>query len=236
MNWNGFFFIILAAITVTAAVSAVITTNIVRMAFYLVVCLGAVAGLFFLAGAYFVGAMQLMVYVGGTVVLIAFGVMLTARTPFVRMQTGPDQWLLALVTAATLSAVLIQANLRFPHPVDPQAGIGEPAVSPGRLGTALLGLRIDAAAPADAGTEDAMTLGIAYLLPFELISVHLLTVLIGAAYLARPRRPVTVEAGGRGDAARERSAGPEPDPDAVPSPGPAANPDAELAAAQDPGA
>lgn len=224
MNWNWFFFIILAAITATAAVSAVITTHIVRMAFYLVVCLGAVAGLFFLAGAYFVGAMQLMVYVGGTVVLIAFGVMLTARTPFVRMQTGPDQWLLALITAATLSAVLIQANLRFPRPAGPQAGIGESAVSPGRLGTALLGLRIDAASPADAGAEDAMTLGIAYLLPFELVSVHLLTVLIGAAYLARPRRPVAAEAGGRRDAARERSAGPKPDPDA------------ELAAAQDPGA
>jgi len=209
MDWNWVFFIILAAITMTAAVSAVITTHIVRMAFYLVVCLGAVAGLFFLAGAYFVGAMQLMVYVGGTVVLIAFGVMLTARTPFVRMQTTPDQWLLALVTAATLSAVLVQANLRFPRPADPQPAVREPAVSPGRLGTALLGLRIDAASFAEAGTDGAASLGLAYLLPFELVSVHLLTVLIGAAYLARPRRPAGTENEGRREPALERSGGPD---------------------------
>ena len=49
------------------------------MAFYLVISLGATAGLFFLAGAHFVGAMQIMIYVGGTVVLLIFGVMLTAQ-------------------------------------------------------------------------------------------------------------------------------------------------------------
>ncbi|NMC20804.1 MAG: hypothetical protein GYA33_10335 [Thermogutta sp.] len=209
MDWNWVFFIILAAITVTSAVAAVITSHIVRMAFYLVVCLGGVAGLFFLAGAYFLGAVQLMVYVGGTVVLIAFGVMLTARTPFVRMQTTPDQWLLGLATAATLSAVLVQANLRFPRPADPPPAVTEPAVSPGGLGTALLGLRIDAASPAEEGTDGAASLGLAYLLPFELVSVHLLTVLIGAAYLARPRRPTGTESEGRREAAWGQSGGPD---------------------------
>ena len=64
------------------------------MAFYLVVSLGAVAGLFFLAGADFVGAVQLMVYVGGTLVLLVFGVMLTARGPLVSMRTaaGNGSW------------------------------------------------------------------------------------------------------------------------------------------------
>ena len=57
-------------------------SNIVRMAFYLVLSLGATAGLFFLAGADFVGAMQLLIYVGGTLVLLVFGVMLTAQGPF----------------------------------------------------------------------------------------------------------------------------------------------------------
>ncbi|GAB4130401.1 NADH-quinone oxidoreductase subunit J family protein [Thermopirellula anaerolimosa] len=216
MDWNWVFFIILAAITVTGAVSAVVTTHIVRMAFYLVVCLGAVAGLFFLAGAYFVAAMQLMIYVGGTVVLIAFGVMLTARTPFVRMQTSPDQWLLALVTAATLSAVLLQANLRFPRPIDPRATAAEPAVSPGRLGSALLGLRIDAVS-AQSDAEGAAALGLAYLLPFELVSVHLLTVLIGAAYLARPRRPANTETEGRREVASEGTGGPQTTPEPLPA-------------------
>ena len=54
------------------------------------------AGLFFLAGADFLGAVQLMVYVGGTMVLLVFGVMLTARGPFVSMKTGGGQWILAI--------------------------------------------------------------------------------------------------------------------------------------------
>ena len=65
------------------------------MAFYLVVSLAAVAGLFFLAGADFLGAVQLMVYVGGTLVLLVFGVMLTARGPLVSLRIGGGQWIMA---------------------------------------------------------------------------------------------------------------------------------------------
>ena len=67
--------------------AVVLTSNIVRMAFYLMLSLGATAGLFFLAGAEFVGAMQLMIYVGGTLVLLIFGVMLTAQARFISMKT-----------------------------------------------------------------------------------------------------------------------------------------------------
>ena len=67
-----------------------------------------VAGLFFLAGAEFLGAMQLMVYVGGTVVLLVFGVMLTARGPFVSMHSSGGQWILALLAGGALLAVLLQ--------------------------------------------------------------------------------------------------------------------------------
>ncbi len=79
INWHTCFFLLFAAIACVLAVAVVITGNIVRMAAYLIVSLGAVAGLFFLAGADFLGAVQLMVYVGGTMVLLVFGVMLTAR-------------------------------------------------------------------------------------------------------------------------------------------------------------
>jgi hypothetical protein len=53
--------------------------------------------LFFLAGADFLGAAQLMVYVGGTMVLLVFGVMLTARGPFVSMKLGSGQWIVAII-------------------------------------------------------------------------------------------------------------------------------------------
>ena len=65
-----------------------VSANIVRMAFYLVLSLAATAGLFFLAGADFVGAMQLLIYVGGTLVLLVFGVMLTSQDRFISMKTS----------------------------------------------------------------------------------------------------------------------------------------------------
>ena len=77
-------FVLLSAVRGVAcafAVAVVISPNIVRMAFYLVLSLAATAGLFFLAGADFVGAMQIMIYVGGTLVLLVFGVMLTSQGP-----------------------------------------------------------------------------------------------------------------------------------------------------------
>ncbi len=69
------------------AVAVVIEKNVVRMAFWLIVALGSVAGLFFLLGADFVGATQLLIYVGGTIVLLIFGVMLTATGPLSRTMT-----------------------------------------------------------------------------------------------------------------------------------------------------
>ena len=94
MNWHSLFFLLFAAAASAFAVAVVLSSNIVRMACFLVASLAAVAGLFFLAGADFLGAAQLMVYVGGTMVLLVFGVMLTARGPFVSMRTGAGQWIL----------------------------------------------------------------------------------------------------------------------------------------------
>src|SRR5947207_12476632 len=77
------------------------------MAFYLTLSLGATSGLFFLAGADFVGAMQLMIYVGGTLVLLIFGVMLTAQGPFVSMKTKGGEWVISAVVGALLLVVLL---------------------------------------------------------------------------------------------------------------------------------
>src|SRR3954463_3027184 len=86
--WPSFFFLMFSAIACAFAVAVVITPNVVRMAFYLVLSLAATAGLCFLAGADFVGAMQIMIYVGGTLVLLVFGVMLASQDRFVSMKTS----------------------------------------------------------------------------------------------------------------------------------------------------
>ena len=70
INWHSVLFLLFGLVTCTFAVAVVVSSNIVRMAFYLILSLGATAGLFFLADAVFVGAMQLMIYVGGTLVLL----------------------------------------------------------------------------------------------------------------------------------------------------------------------
>jgi NADH:ubiquinone oxidoreductase subunit 6 (subunit J) len=190
INWHGFFFLFFAIVACAFAVAVVIADNIVRMACYLVVSLGAVAGLYFLAQAEFLGAVQLMVYVGGTMVLLVFGVMLTARGPLVSMRTGGGQWIMAAIAGGALLAMLLQAAFSVsdwaaPITIQEQAAVeGSPSA---RLGLGLMGVRVDQLEQRDPMLRRGMS---GHLLAFEIISVHLVVVLVGAAYLARAKRRV----------------------------------------------
>jgi NADH-quinone oxidoreductase subunit J len=210
INWHSCFFLWFALVACVAAVAVAASGNIVRMACYLIVALGAVAGLFFLAGADFLGAVQLMVYVGGTMVLLVFGVMLTARGPLVSIKTGGGQWIMAIVIGGALLAVLLQAALSIPDwagkkgdsPPLPErpggcfaqrgtvplfSGGTEVAPTAAPLGLGLMGVRVDRLAQPRPALRAGMS---GHLLAFELISIHLVVVLVGAAYLARARRRV----------------------------------------------
>lgn len=189
VNWHSLLFLLVGLLTCLFALAVVVSGNIVRMAFYLVLSLGGVAGLFFLAGADFLGALQLMVYVGGTLVLLAFGVMLTARGPLVSMTTPRGQWVLAGLVGGALLAVLVQAAwsveswAKAERPEGAGQAVAPPTAAP--LGLALVGLRADRLHQEDPTLRAGMS---GYLLPFEVVSVHLVVVLVGAAYLARPKR------------------------------------------------
>ena len=183
-------FLLFAITTCAAAVAVVISQNIVRMAFWLIVSLGSTAGLFFLLHADFVAATQLLVYVGGILVVLIFGVMLTASGPYSRMKTPPGQGLLAAGIGGVFFATiffLTVAGVDWDETITTPTGFNEPAVgnTARGLGLSFLGFRPDK----DLGAEDG-ALSTGYLLPFEIISVHLLVVLIGAAYLARAKRRV----------------------------------------------
>jgi NADH:ubiquinone oxidoreductase subunit 6 (subunit J) len=187
--WHSFFFLLFALLACVFALAVVVAGNVVRMAFYLVMSLGAVAGLFFLAGAQFLGAMQLMVYVGGTLVLLAFGVMLTARGPLASMRTGGGQWILAALLGGSLLAVLLQTVVTVAPPATHEAAAPAaktPKSATTELALGLLGVRSEPPDGAVAGKAPPAAPG--YLLVFEIISVHLLVVLVGAAYLARAKR------------------------------------------------
>lgn len=200
INWHSCFFLLFAAITCGFAVAVVLSSNIVRMACCLVVSLSAVAGLFFLAGAEFLGAAQLMIYVGGTMVLLIFGVMLTARGPFVSMKTGGGQWVLALIIGIALFVVLLQAATStsawkgaksdklaaVPATAKQENDVGKLDTA-GQLGLGLLGVRTDKVEQENKVQREGMS---GYLLAFEIISMHLVVVLVGAAFLARARRRI----------------------------------------------
>ena len=115
-EWHySFFFTLFAALACVFAIAVLFTNNIVRMAFYLTLSLGATAGLFFLAGAEFVGAMQLMIYVGGTMVLLIFGVMLTAQARFITMRTLSGEWVVSIIVGSALLFLLVVAAFSVPQ-------------------------------------------------------------------------------------------------------------------------
>jgi NADH-quinone oxidoreductase subunit J len=124
------------------------------------------AALYFLLGGYFLGAVQLIVYAGGTLVLIVFGVMLTARSPQVSFEPRWFEMAAGAGICAVLLATLLHVVLRTTWPGAAEAG-DVPDATVAAIGQQFLG---------------------DYLVPFEAASILLLVVMIGAAFLARPIR------------------------------------------------
>lgn len=191
---------IYAAGTCGGALAVVFSQNVVRMAFWLIIALASTAGLFFLLGADFLGATQLLIYVGGTVVLLIFGVMLTASGPYLSIKTNPGDivqaGVIGILFLATVMFTLTRvdwnansAKLEANYGVTASQRPGYNQLGEGKtardLGAALTGLRFDE----DVGRKEGK-LSTGYLLPFEIVSVHLLVVLVGASYLARAKRRV----------------------------------------------
>ncbi|QOV92345.1 NADH-quinone oxidoreductase subunit J [Humisphaera borealis] len=159
----------LAVIAGGSAIAVVVSRNIVRMAVALMFTLVGVAGIFFLLNAEFLAAVQLVVYVGGTLILIVFGVMLTSSSPFAQFSATRAEIAAAITLAVVLLATVI---LAIPYG-GPPGGIAPRA--------------IDGQAPYPMTSLGVSLIG-EYLLPFELVSVLLLAVMIGAAYLAKARK------------------------------------------------
>ena len=191
INWHSFLFLLTAGVACAFAAGVLFSSNVVRMAFYLIISLAATAGLFMLAGAKFLGAMQIMIYVGGTLVLLIFGVMLTAQASYVSMKTSGGEWIAGIVVGGALLLVLMQAATSVPGwstPRENQAALAiaetETASS---IGQSFMNVRVDSLDETDPDRRRGLS---GYLLPFEIISIHLLVVLIGAAFLARTKRRV----------------------------------------------
>ena len=155
-------FFVFAAATLLSGLGICLSRSIVRMAVYLFFTLGAVAVLYFLLLANFIAVIQLIVYAGGTLILLVFGVMLTSKSPWARFDIKPKEMIAAGVVCAVFAAALLAVITTASWPNVTDATVTGSTVE--QFGAALL---------------------TTYLVPFEALSVLLLAVMIGAAYLAR---------------------------------------------------
>jgi len=152
----------LGAVAVGAGLCVVTTAHLVRAGLYLVVCLGALAGMFLVLTAELVAWVQVLIYVGAVVVLLLFAVMLT-RAP-------------------------IGASRDLDRPVWPGLLIGGGA-GLGLAGLFVDAFRwTSVALPAEPGGAGALGGEIfrSWVLPFEVLSVLLLAALVGAIIVSRP--------------------------------------------------
>jgi NADH-quinone oxidoreductase subunit J len=166
-------FYILAFIVLGSAAYTAFSANLVRAAFSLLFTFFGLAGLYIYLGADFVGISQVIIYVGGILVLLLFGVMFTTNVSGqgTEKQTLQMKW--GILFLVVLFLLLIPIAFITPWSVMPDAGSKalESSVSP--IGVGLL-------------TK--------YLLPFEIASLLLLIALIGAVVIARGEPKVRAEA------------------------------------------
>ncbi len=172
-NVSAVLFYLFAIMSGASAIGVAVSRNIVRTAVCLLFTLVGVAGLYFLLHAEFLAAVQLVVYAGGTLILIIFGVMLTSKSPFSRFEPKLGEVVIAISISSILLFALVLGIARTSFASDPLVTELYPV---DRLGQVLLG---------------------DYLVPFEVVSVLLLVVMIGAAYLAKGRRREEDETGRR---------------------------------------
>ncbi len=147
-----------------SALGVCFSKNIVRMAVWLFVTLGGVAMTYFLLASNFLGAVQLIVYAGGTLVLLVFGVMLTSKSPWARFDVPKLELAAAAAVALTLAVSLCVVLMRTEwHSAE---GV-------------VAGATMD---------QLGKTLLTTYLVPFEVAGVLLMVVMVGAAHLARQEK------------------------------------------------
>lgn len=161
MSLGTLVFYAVAALTVGSALIAAFSRSIVYSAFALLGTFMGVSGLYVLLAADFVAVVQVLVYVGGILVLTIFAVMLTHRVSDVQISNRSVGRGWALVVVGVAVALMLRAILQANWQQVAQVQVAPTTYG---VGNAFLG---------------------EYILPFELASVVLLAALIGAIVLSR---------------------------------------------------
>ena len=162
------FFYTFALLTLGGAVLTITQKSAVHSAISLIISLLGVAGLYLLQQAEFLFAVQIVLYIGGIMVLFLFVIMLVNLDEAAKQHQFNKQWWLALACALVVGAeilyVLAKGSGAFPLPA--------PGSNPGQMGN----------------TEMiSVSLFRDYLLPFEVVSLLLLAAIVGSVIMAKRR-------------------------------------------------
>lgn len=172
LRGEAFTFWLSAFAAVVPCVFIIISQDIVRTAFWLLCSLTGFAGFYILLGADFLAMTQILVYLGGIMILILFGVLLTARDPLVTRRMPRLNLIVPGMAAAAVLAAGIGfglSNLAFVQKDGGQSVAQAVLEAPKGTTVYIIGKRL---------LTD-------FILPFELASILLLAALVGAAYIAR---------------------------------------------------
>lgn len=151
----------LAALVVLSATIAAFARSIVNAAYALFFSLLGIAGVYALLGADFLAVTQVVIYVGGILVLLLFGILLTNRSLEALLQSKRRSEWIALLVGSGILAVQLAVLIGAIWPIRAEPGLGN---STAPLGVLLLQK---------------------YVIPFEFASLTLLVALVGASYLVR---------------------------------------------------
>jgi len=156
-------FCVVALVTVGSAAIVVLSRSLIYSAFALLFTFFGVAVVYVFLGADFLAATQVLIYVGGILILLLFGVMLTHRLYNLNLKTETFQLVPGILIAMAVFTSLALAATQTRWNLVPEKA-AEPTTE--AIGKLFMG---------------------EYLLPFEVASILLLVALIGAAMLARRR-------------------------------------------------
>jgi NADH-quinone oxidoreductase subunit J len=154
-------FLIIAALVIASAFWVVFSPNLIHSAVSLLFTLFGTAGLYIFLYADFIAATQVVIYVGGILILIIFGVMLTNRIDTPSIAASSKNQFIGGMGAFTICALQIGVIFNTPWHIGAEQS-REATVAD--IGNLLLN---------------------EYLLPFEIVSILLLAALMGAALLSR---------------------------------------------------
>jgi NADH:ubiquinone oxidoreductase subunit 6 (subunit J) len=164
MTTQSFILYFFEGLAAASALGILLIRNVLKGALLLLLCLLSLAAIYVLAFAEFVAVTQVMIYAGGIIVVIIFGIMLTSRISGDALKVENANLVAGLISAASLLILLVYFLVQLP-------------------------VRNNLLSPENSVANTGISLMSNMLLPFELAGILLLIALIGAIVVSAENKP-----------------------------------------------